>query len=55
MNHVDCALKLKALGKDVAMFVTPPSDEMVRKAGIACVTASEDGRRSLNMNEHECR
>ena len=37
------ALRLKALGKDVIMFVTPPSDDMVRTAGIQCVTASESG------------
>jgi len=35
------ALKLKKLGKEVKMFVTPPSDDMVRKAGIECVAATE--------------
>eukprot|EP00931_Biecheleriopsis_adriatica_P027784 TRINITY_DN16642_c0_g1_i1.p1 TRINITY_DN16642_c0_g1~~TRINITY_DN16642_c0_g1_i1.p1 ORF type:complete len:461 (-),score=79.99 TRINITY_DN16642_c0_g1_i1:64-1446(-) len=35
------ALRLKKLGKDVTMFVTPPSDDMVRKEGITCVSASE--------------
>lgn len=37
------ALRLKELGKDVTMFVTPPSDDLCRKAGIKCVTASESG------------
>eukprot|EP00929_Paragymnodinium_shiwhaense_P032837 TRINITY_DN18143_c0_g1_i15.p1 TRINITY_DN18143_c0_g1~~TRINITY_DN18143_c0_g1_i15.p1 ORF type:complete len:331 (-),score=43.53 TRINITY_DN18143_c0_g1_i15:613-1605(-) len=36
------ALKLKSLGKDVTMFVTPPSEDMVRKAGITCVAATEN-------------
>lgn len=36
------ALRLKSLGKDVKMFVTPPSDGMVRNAGISCVAARED-------------
>lgn len=35
------ALKLKELGKDVTMFVTPPSDVTVREAGINCVSAAE--------------
>jgi sterol 3beta-glucosyltransferase len=35
------AIKLKKMGKDVTMFVTPPSDDMVRKEGITCVAASE--------------
>lgn len=37
------ALRLKDLGKEVTMFVTPPADEMVRKAGITCVSAKENG------------
>ena len=37
------ALRLKAMGKEVTMFVTPPSHEMCRTAGITCVAASESG------------
>ena len=36
------ALRLKGLGKDVTMFVTPPCDGLVRAAGISCVAASEN-------------
>eukprot|EP00966_Prymnesium_polylepis_P255089 5893790-Prymnesium_polylepis.1 len=36
------ALALKGMGKEVTMFVTPPSDDIVRKAGIACVSANEN-------------
>lgn len=35
------ALKLQSMGKNVCMFVTPPSHDMVQKAGIRCVAASE--------------
>jgi sterol 3beta-glucosyltransferase len=36
------ALKLRELGKEVAMFVTPPADDIVRKEGIPCTVASEN-------------
>ena len=35
------ALHLKSLKKEVHMFVMPPSDDMVRKAGVPCTTSSE--------------
>ena len=36
------AIRLKELGKEVTMFVTPPSDDLVKKAGIDCVVAKEN-------------
>ena len=36
------AIRLRELGKEVTMFVTPPSDDLVKKAGIDCVVAKEN-------------